>query len=133
VSRGWQTVLRARSVFGPYEDRIVLAQGRTDVNGPHQGAWVETPSGQSWFLHFQDRGPYGRVVHLQPMTWKGDWPVIGTDDDGDGVGEPIERHRKPQVARASAIAVPQTSDDFAGPSLGLQWQWNANSSPDCGR
>jgi beta-xylosidase len=129
VSRGWQTVLRARSVFGPYEDRIVLAQGHSDVNGPHQGAWVETPSGESWFLHFQDRGPYGRVVHLQPMAWKGDWPVVGEDTDGDGTGEPVERHRKPRVARASAVAVPQTSDDFAAPSLGLQWQWNANSSP----
>jgi hypothetical protein len=26
--------------FGPYEERIVLEQGDTDVNGPHQGGWV---------------------------------------------------------------------------------------------
>ena len=129
VSRGWQTVLRARHVLGPYEARIVLAQGRTEINGPHQGAWVETPSGESWFLHFQDRGAYGRIVHLQPMAWKDDWPVIGEDADGDGIGQPVERHLKPRVARASTIAVPQTSDDFGSPSLGLQWQWNANASP----
>ena len=129
VSRGWQTVLRGRSVFGPYEGRVVLAQGRTEVNGPHQGAWVETPSGESWFLHFQDRGAYGRVVHLQPMAWKDDWPVIGEDADGDGTGEPVLRHTKPRGVRASAIAVPQTSDDFTSRSLGVQWQWNANSSP----
>jgi beta-xylosidase len=130
VSRGWQTVLRARSVFGPYEARVVLAQGRTEVNGPHQGAWVETPSGESWFLHFQDRGAYGRVVHLQPMAWKDGWPVVGEDADDDGTGEPVLRHRKPQGVRPSRIAVPQTSDDFSSSSLGLQWQWNANSSAD---
>ena len=89
VKKGWQTVLRARHPVGPYEDKVVLAQGKTEVNGPHQGAWVETADGRSWFLHFQDRGPFGRVVHLQPMSWVDDWPRIGTDSDGDGIGEPV--------------------------------------------
>jgi beta-xylosidase len=128
VATGWQTVLRAKHVVGPYEDRVVLRQGRTEVNGPHQGAWVETKSGESWFLHFQDRGAYGRVVHLQPMVWKGDWPIIGADPDGDEVGEPVAGHRKP-VAGAPAQA-PRTSDEFDADSLGLQWQWNANPSLD---
>ena len=127
VATGWQTVLRSRSVLGPYEDRIVMRQGKTDVNGPHQGGWVETPSGESWFLHFQDRGVYGRVVHLQPMEWKNDWPVIGADPDGDGVGEPVQTFRKP-VPGAPANA-PQTSDEFDAKTLGLQWQWNANPAP----
>ena len=52
VERGWQTVLRSRSITGPYEDRVVLEQGPTPVNGPHQGAWVVTAGGESWFLHF---------------------------------------------------------------------------------
>lgn len=129
VATGWQTVLRSKDVHGPYEDRIVLRQGATTVNGPHQGAWVETRSGESWFLHFQDRGAYGRVVHLQPMTWKDDWPVIGADPDGDGVGEPVARFRKPAGGASGAPAVPQTSDEFNAPKLGLQWQWNANPSP----
>jgi beta-xylosidase len=47
VTSGWQVVLRSCNVLGPYEDRVVLAQGRTDVNGPHQGAWVETSGGES--------------------------------------------------------------------------------------
>jgi beta-xylosidase len=128
VATGWQTVLRSKSVMGPYEDRIVLRQGRTKVNGPHQGGWVETKSGESWFLHFQDRGAYGRVVHLQPMVWKSDWPVIGADPDGDGVGEPVATFRKP-VAGAAAI-MPATSDEFAAKALGVQWQWNANPSAD---
>jgi beta-xylosidase len=79
VPTGWQTVLRAKNIYGPYEDKVVMDQGQTRINGPHQGAWVELPSGESWFIHFQDRGPYGRIVHLQPMTWKDDWPIIGID------------------------------------------------------
>ncbi|MFM2294769.1 MAG: hypothetical protein RLZZ350_1182, partial [Verrucomicrobiota bacterium] len=75
VATGWQTVLRSKNIFGPYETKIVLDQGATKINGPHQGAWVNTPRGEDWFLHFQDRGAYGRVVHLQPLAWTNDWPV----------------------------------------------------------
>jgi beta-xylosidase len=129
VKDGWQTVLRSRSVLGPYEDRIVLARGATDVNGPHQGGWVDTPGGEDWFVHFQDKDAYGRVVHLQPMRWKDDWPVIGEDADGDGKGEPVRVHAKPAVRDAVAPAVPATGDEFESDALGLQWQWQANPDP----
>lgn len=130
VATGYQAVFRSKNLYGPYESRIVLDQGSTAINGPHQGAWVDTPTGEDWFLHFQDRGPYGRVVHLQPMAWRDDgWPVMGVDRDGDGKGEPVLTHAKPKVGRTHPIAVPQTSDDFDGPRLGLQWQWNANPQP----
>jgi lysophospholipase L1-like esterase len=52
VSDGYQAVFRAKNIYGPYEPRIVLAQGSTAINGPHQGAWVDTPTGEDWFLHF---------------------------------------------------------------------------------
>jgi len=145
VAAGWQTVLRSRGVLGPYEARIVMDQGRTAVNGPHQGAWVEDVEGQSWFVHFQDRGAYGRVAHLQPMAWRDDWPVIGSDPDGDGRGEPVERHRKPAARTPLVPTEPGTSDEFdaprrhsgrpehrreGAPALGLQWQWQASPSPD---
>lgn len=125
---GWQTVIRSKSVFGPYEDRIVLDQGKPTVNGPHQGAWVDTPDGkEDWFLHFQDQGPYGRVVHLQPLAWKNDWPVIVADPDGAGKSEPVLTHRKPRIAGpAQPLATPATSDEFSGAGLGLQWQWHAH-------
>ena len=127
VKPGWQSVFRSTSVDGPYADRIVLDQGSTDINGPHQGAWVDTPSGENWFFHFQDLDAYGRVVHLQPMTWREDgWPVMGVDADGDGKGEPVRTHRKPDAGPAVAITVPPSSDEFGGPRLGLQWQWQAN-------
>ncbi|HTX64453.1 MAG TPA: family 43 glycosylhydrolase [Opitutaceae bacterium] len=128
VPQGYQAVFRSKNIHGPYEHRIVLDQGRTAINGPHQGAWVDTPGGQDWFLHFQDRGPYGRVVHLEPMVWRDGWPVIGDDPTGDGKGEPVLVHRKPDVP-PQPPAAPVCSDDFAGPELGLQWQWQANSQP----
>lgn len=135
VATGWQTVLRARSPWGPFEERVVMAsavgetagaggvlatgagavpdRGAADgvaaggldalplsgINGPHQGAWVETPDGRDWFLHFQDKGAYGRIVHLQPMRWTEDgWPVIGADPDGDGVGAPVAAAPLPVAA-----------------------------------
>ena len=86
VPVGWQAVFRSKTIDGPYEYRTVLEQGDTLVNGPHQGAWVQTQTGEDWFFHFQSKLAYGRIVHLQPMQWLNDWPVIGSDADGDGVG-----------------------------------------------
>ena len=128
VETGWQTVLRSKNIFGPYEDKIVLAQGRTEINGPHQGAWVETTTGESWFVHFQDRQAYGRIVHLQPMQWHNDWPVIGDDADGDGIGEPVAHCQMPNIGKKNSAIAPQTSDEFDSTSLGWQWQWHANFS-----
>ena len=46
VKGGWQTILRSRNIYGPYEKKVVMEQGSTDINGPHQGALVETPAGE---------------------------------------------------------------------------------------
>ncbi len=127
VKTGWQTVLRSRNIYGPYEEKIVLHQGDSQVNGPHQGAWVDTPEGENWFVHFQDVGNAGRVIHLQPMEWIDDWPVIGIDKDGEGCGEPVARWRKPVVGGTVQFPdAPEDSDFFEEKKLGLQWQWNAN-------
>lgn len=77
VATGWQVVQRSKNIYGPYELKITLAQGKTAINGPHQGAWVETPEGENWFFHFQDVGVAGRIVHLQPVKWVNDWPEMG--------------------------------------------------------
>lgn len=126
VATGWQLALRSKSIYGPYEKRVVLAQGKTAVNGPHQGALIDTPTGEWWFVHFQDKGAYGRVVHLQPASWNGGFPVIGNDADGDGSGEPVMDYRKPDVGRTYPISTPQDSDEFNSPTLGPQWQWHGN-------
>jgi len=126
VATGWQTVLRAKDIFGPYEDKIVLEQGLSPVNGPHQGAWVNTVEGEDWFIHFQDKEAYGRIVHLQPMRWENDWPVIGIDVDGNGIGEPVSCYQKPKTREKSESFKLQGADTFDSAQLGLQWQWQAN-------
>ena len=132
VPTGFQVAMRSKNVYGPYEHKIVLAQGGTNVNGPHQGAWIHTEQGEDWFLHFQDKGCYGRVVHLQPVTWRDNWPVMGNDPDGDLCGEPVTTFRKPKTAVPWPIQNPQESDEFNSPVLGKQWQWHANYSQTFG-
>ncbi|HEX8249839.1 MAG TPA: family 43 glycosylhydrolase, partial [Pyrinomonadaceae bacterium] len=129
VPTGWQLVLRSRNIYGPYDEKIVLAQGNTTINGPHQGAWVDTPTGEDWFLHFQDKGAYGRIVHLQPMKWVNDFPVMGVDKDGDGTGEPVLTFKKPNVGKTYPVETPPESDEFSDAKLGLQWQWHGNPQP----
>jgi len=124
VQTGWQVAFRSRDIWGPYEEKIVLETGSTAINGPHQGALVDLPDGSWWFFHFQDCGPFGRIVHLQPVEWRDGWPMIGVDYDGNGVGEPVARWMIP--VPGSGNAIPATSDQFLDGELGLQWQWHAN-------
>lgn len=126
VPTGFQVAMRSKNPFGPYESKVVLAQGKTKINGPHQGAWVHTKFGEDWFLHFQDKEAYGRVVHLQPVTWKDNWPVTGVDKDGDYCGEPVTTYRKPKTSGKVQVVNPAESDEFSDTRLGLQWQWHAN-------
>jgi len=111
VKSGWQTVLRSKHALGPYEDKIVLEHGL------HQGAWVD-----DWFIHFQDRGAYGRVVHLQPLKWVNDWPEIEACTECGAAG-----FSPPDGGLKAAAPL---DDEFDSPRLGLQWQWLANPSPD---
>lgn len=126
VKSGWQTVLRSKHIYGPYERKVVMDQGSTAVNGPHQGAWVNTQTGEDWFIHFQDKEAYGRVVWLEPMKWVSDWPVIGADPDGDGKGEPVLVYKKPNIGKPHPAINPVENDEFNSPVNGLQWQWEAN-------
>ena len=119
VPTGFQLAMRSRSPYGPYEHKVVLAQGKTPVNGPHQGGWVHTKYGEDWFLHFQDKEAYGRVVHLQPVDWSSGWPVMGRK------GEPVLTYQKPRSS-STTIVNPVESDEFNTPTIGLQWQWQAN-------
>lgn len=126
VSTGWQLALRSKNIDGPYDYKVVMAQGKSNINGPHQGGWVDTPDGkEDWFIHFQDLEAYGRVAHLNPLKWTNDWPVIGTDADGNGCGEPITMGNKPSLPK-QPVNTPIESDNFDTNRLGLQWQWHAN-------
>lgn len=116
VKTGYQVVQRSRNIYGPYELKVTLRQGKTSVNGPHQGAWVETPQGEQWFIHFQDVGAAGRIVHLQPMKWEKDWPLMGHQGEPvSGVGR-LEKKERTYANLARR-------DEFDGLELALDWQW----------
>ena len=119
VAMGWQLAMRSKSPYGPYDWKKVMWQGNTDINGPHQGAWIHTAFGEDWFLHFNDKGAYGRVVYLQPVDWSSGWPMMGNN------GEPYTKYRKPKSA-SNLIVNPQENDEFTDGQLGLEWQWHAN-------
>ncbi|TFW16818.1 glycoside hydrolase family 43 protein [Duganella callida] len=123
VGSGPQAVLRARRIDGPYESRTVLQPGN-GLSGPHQGGYVETPAGEGWFMHFNSTGAFGRIVHLQPVTWRDDWPVMGD------AGLPVPSHAAPRTATLSPAQLAeyrlQDSDEFSSAQLGLQWSWNHN-------
>ena len=123
VPTGFQLAMRSKSPYGPYEHKIVLAQGKTNINGPHQGGWVHTKAGEDWFLHFQDKEAYGRVVHLNPVDWSSGWPIMGKN------GEPVTTYKKPLTSHPSpltSIVNPVENDEFNAPVMGKQWQWHAN-------
>ena len=125
VEKGPQAVFRSKNIYGPYEWRTVLAQGNTQVQAPHQGGYVETPSGEAWFAHFNSTGAYGRIVHLQPVKWESDWPIIG-QPISETTGQPVASYRAPDVGGTYPAVYPQASDEFEEDSLGLQWEWNHN-------
>ncbi len=120
VATGWQVVQRSKNIYGPYELKVTLAQGKTAINGPHQGGWVETPEGEGFFLHFQDVGVAGRIVHMQPLKWVNDWPVMGNQ------GEPIEKYKgtKDDVRGEPSWVNFMRRDEFDSTELALDWQWS---------
>ncbi len=119
VPEGFQLAMRSKSPYGPYEHKIVLAQGKSNINGPHQGGWVHNKYGEDWFVHFQDKEAYGRVVHLNPVDWSTGWPIMGKN------GEAVTTYKKPQSSDTK-IVNPVESDEFSSPTIGKQWQWQAN-------
>ena len=123
VPEGFQLAMRSKSPYGPYEHKIVLAQGKTNINGPHQGGWVHTKYGEDWFIHFQDKEAYGRVVHLNPVDWSTGWPIMGKK------GEPVTTYKKPKASEGilhSSLFTLHSSDEFNSSTLGKQWEWHAN-------
>lgn len=136
VKYGYQVALRSRNIKGPYEIKTVMAQGSSVINGPHQGGLVDTSNGDEWFIHFQDRGLYGRICHLQPASWEEDWPVIGPGK------EPVYEYEKPACGAVSEVTADENvsgnasvnmdaatenkklwQDTFTGGEPSIEWQW----------
>lgn len=125
-----QVVLRSKtkSIYGPYEKKVVLKRGNGIERSCSQGALMKAPDGSWWYIHQLIQNvpsPFqGRPQCLEPVQWVDGWPIIGEDIDGDGIGEPVLQHKKPIAG--FPVTAPQTSDEFDKTELGPQWGWNHN-------
>lgn len=117
---GFQVALRSKEIYGPYEQKIVIRDNGNLGSGIHQGALVETPSGEWWSVIFQDGGAFGRFPTLQPVTWVDNWPMVGVNGKG------VITYPKPDAGKTCPPGPLPTSDEFSGPTLGMQWGWNHN-------
>ncbi|PTN01715.1 glycosyl hydrolase family 43 [Mangrovibacterium marinum] len=121
---GIQVTLRSKNIYGPYEQKVVLEERTPGVNfGVHQGALIETQSGEWWTMLFVDSGPFGRMPNLQPVSWVDGWPMVGLD------GKAVVTYRKPNVGKEYPVKDFPRSDEFEGNTLGMQWGWNHNPNP----
>ncbi|HBZ34404.1 MAG TPA: glycoside hydrolase [Bacteroidales bacterium] len=127
VPTGWQVVARSKDIYGPYQTRVVMHQGSTKINGPHQGAWVDNGEGKHFFIHFQDVGPLGRITHIQNMIWTSEgWPVIGERISNAQCGQPQETAPKANDGKAEIKNSMKNSAMVFQPHNWSQWQWNYN-------
>lgn len=145
VVRGHQIMLRSKSICGSYEGKVVLHQGASVINGPHQGGLVDTPDKKEYFIHFQDRGLYGRICHIQPVKWADDgFCVIGEEKEKKGTGEPVKElslsqnndcyfnagGQLPDFYAAAPKAPHSMSDEFKKGKMSLIWQWMGDNRED---
>ena len=127
-----QFAARSKNIYGPYDRRkLIHTHGGVDKS-PNQGGLVESLDGSWWFLcHREDDAPnsaVGRHLMLLPVSWEDGWPIIGIDQDGDGIGEMVWTFQKP--VQGYGPCLPDSSDEFDSPILGAQWQWNHQDRKD---
>jgi beta-xylosidase len=121
---GFQVALRSKSIYGPYEQKVVIRDTSVNRNyGIHQGALIQTQTGEWWTILFTDSGPFGRFPSLQPVTWKDGWPMVGVE------GKAVTTYRKPGVGKEHPATTLPVSDEFSEVELGMQWGWNHNPEP----
>jgi len=120
-TEGSQTIFRSRNPMGPYEEH----NGRVFANQKiHQGALIETQTGEWWTMLFKDAGAIGRIPYLEPVQWVDGWPIIG--NNGIDVSKGGAAYKKPDVGQTYEKKYLPTNDAFTDTQLGMQWQWNHN-------
>jgi beta-xylosidase len=88
----------------------------------HQGGMCDTPSGQWWCTIMSDHGSAGRMLALVPITWDGDFPLIGLPGNlrkapNTWVKPDTGVNQKPKPAFVH-------DDNFDSGKLNPLWQWN---------
>lgn len=118
-----QLCYRADNIEGPYEKCVVLQSEFGGFPYVGQGCLVDDADGNWWGMIFQDRGGVGRVLTLNPCTWRDGWPMLG-DSDGKVpalVSKKLEKGKSLKVAE---------SDDFSNRQMSILWEWNHNPDND---
>lgn len=123
-TEGSQTIFRSKNPMGPYVEH----DGRVFANQKiHQGALIETQTGEWWTMLFKDAGAIGRIPYLEPVKWEDGWPIIG--NNGIDVSKNGATYPKPNVGATYEKKYLSTNDTFSDTKLGLQWAWNHNPDP----
>ena len=110
VEQGWQLALRSKNIYGPYESTIVF-----NKDGIHQGGLVSIDSksqskssqDKAAFIAFQDRGPYGRILHLLDVEWQNAWPMMKQskrDKKGDNTTSDVCSKVHPSAAYSRLLS-----------------------------
>ncbi len=118
---GMQIALRSKNIYGPYEEKLLIYDTTKGMNyGIHQGALLQTQTGEWWTILFVDSGPFGRFPSLQPVMWVNGWPMIGVN------GKAVTTYKKPNVGKTFSVKDFPKSDEFNEIKLPMQWGWNHN-------
>lgn len=120
-----QQIFRSKDPMGPYEECPWMV---FENQGIHQGALVDTPTGEWWTILFKDAGAIGRVPYLEPVTWEDGWPRVGIKSGSSWVDvtKDNKAYTKPNVGKTYPRTYLPTNDTFTDPELGMQWGWNHN-------
>ena len=119
---------RSKNVAGPYGEKRRLSHPQKEAHEPNQGGIVQAENGDWYFLTHHGAGDWaGRYASLLPVNWVDGWPILG-EVGKDGVGMMAWSGRKPVLN--TPLIVPQSNDDFDGPKLGPQWEWNYQPRAD---
>ena len=115
-----QVCYRADRIEGPYEKEVILTDNFKGFPYVGQGTIVDDINGNWYGVIFQDRDGVGRVLTLEPCTWKDGWPMLG--DENGRIPESFEVPLTPYLPEEGITG----SDDFEGKKLKKIWQWNHN-------
>lgn len=119
---------RSKHIAGPYEEKRQLSHAQVEAREPNQGGIVQAENGNWYFLTHHGKGDWeGRCASLLPVNWTDGWPILG-EVGKDGIGVMAWTGRKP--VQDAPLATPQTDDNFDGPKLGVQWEWNYQPRKD---
>ncbi|WP_407444148.1 family 43 glycosylhydrolase [Fibrobacter sp.] len=107
-----ELVFRSKNLMSGYSGSVFLQN-----NGVAQGSIFQTEAGKWYAYLFRDSGGIGRIPYLMEVEWKDGWPTVV------GGKAPATLNLESEVEPGYGMV---TSDDFDGPELPLEWQWNHN-------